>query len=90
MQISLIRLITSEVLSESVYCSFFVYTEKFTFTCTMKLSTALSILLGCLVACSVIYQIEASKKKYALALLAGAALGKKYATVFHCVIEAAN
>lgn len=43
----------------------------------MKLSTALSILLGCLVACSVIYQIEASKKKYALALLAGAALGKK-------------
>ena len=75
MQISLIRLIASEVLSDTSTAHFILVVQAKLFT--MKLSTALSILLGCLVACSVIYQIEASKKKYALALLAGAALGKK-------------
>lgn len=44
----------------------------------MKLLTTLTIAFGCLVAFSLFYQIEAGKKKYLAALLAGAALGKKY------------
>lgn len=49
----------------------------------MKLLTTLTIAFGCLVACSLFYQIEAGKKKYLAALLAGAALGKKYANFFY-------